>query len=83
MLRTCAHITGDEKAAADFGSEVKWQDTTARSFGEIVDGLGKLSVMLGVPEELLWEQIPGWTHSTVERAKQLRGEQPELPRPEQ
>jgi hypothetical protein len=84
MLRTCAHITSDEVNARDFASEVKWQDTTARSFGEIVDGLGKLSVMLGVPEELLWESIPGWTHSTVDRAKQLRDEQPELtPRPEQ
>jgi hypothetical protein len=75
MLRTCAHITGDEVNARDFASEVKWQD---------IDGLGKLSVMLGVPEELLWESIPGWTHSTVDRAKQLREEQPELvPRPSQ
>lgn len=71
MLRTCAHITGDEGNAGDFESEVKWQDTTARSFGETVDGLGKLAVMLGVPEELLWESIPGWTHATVERAKEL------------
>jgi hypothetical protein len=92
MLRTCAHITGDEVNAQDFASEVKWQDTTARSFGEIVDGLGKLSVMLGVPEELLWESIPGWTHSTVDRAKQLLHspenfpnavQQAPVPRPEQ
>ncbi len=75
MLRTCAHITGDEKAAQDFESEVKWQDTTARSMGEQVDALIKMRQGLDVPEEMTWEEIPGWTHQKVERAKQLAAEE--------
>lgn len=69
MLRTCAFITGNEADAGDFASEVKWQDMTARTFAQVVDGLGKIGQMLGVPNEILWEDIPGWTRSKVERAE--------------
>ena len=27
--------------------------------------------MLGVPVEMLWEKIPGWTQTDVERAKDM------------
>lgn len=69
VLRTSAHITGDTESAADFASEVKWRDATARSFAQTVDGLGKLAQMLDVPVEALWEDIPGWTKTKVDRAK--------------
>lgn len=68
VLRTCAYIVGDSDAASDFSSEVKWQDMTARTFAQVVDGLGKLGTMLGVPQETLWEDIPGWTSAKVDRA---------------
>lgn len=68
VFRTCAFITGNEAEASDFGSEVKWQDMTARTFAQVVDGLGKLATMLGVPNEVMWEDIPGWTRSKVDRA---------------
>jgi hypothetical protein len=69
MLRACAFITGNADEAADFASEVKWQDMTARTFAQVVDGLGKIGQMLGVPNEILWEDIPGWTRTKVERAE--------------
>jgi hypothetical protein len=72
MLRTCAYITGNDAEAADFASEVKWQDMTARTFAQVVDGLGKLAQMLGIPPEALWEDIPGWTRSKVDRAMSLK-----------
>lgn len=75
LLRTCAHIEGDKAAAEDFQSEVKWQDTTARSMGEQVDALIKMRQGLDIPEEMAWEDIPGWTRQKVERAKQLRSEE--------
>lgn len=77
LFRTCAHITGDTTASEDFDAQVKWQDATARSFAQTVDGLGKLKEMLNIPEEILWEDIPGWTKSKVDRALQLRDEQPD------
>lgn len=69
VLRTAAHITNDADSAADFQSEVKWRDATARSFAQTVDGLGKLATMLDVPVESLWEDIPGWTKTKVDRAQ--------------
>lgn len=67
LFRTAAHITGDVESASDFKSEVKWQDSTARAFAQQVDGLGKLATMLDVPVESLWEDIPGWTKTKVDR----------------
>jgi hypothetical protein len=75
MLRTCAFITGNTDEARDFASEVKWQDMTARTFAQVVDGLGKIAQMLGVPSEALWEDIPGWTRSKVDRAMELSDKQ--------
>jgi hypothetical protein len=71
LLRLCAHVAGDPVAASDWSSEVRWKDATARSFAQTVDGLVKLGAGLGVPAELLWEQIPGWTQQTVTRAVEI------------
>jgi hypothetical protein len=48
-------------------AQVVWRDTGARSFSATVDALGKLSQMLGVPPEELWERVPGVTQQDVER----------------
>lgn len=75
LLRTCAHVVGDTVSAEDFASEVKWSDLTARTWGETVDALGKMKVMLDVPEDLLYEDIPGKTKAWVDRAIKMRQEQ--------
>jgi hypothetical protein len=49
--------------------EVVWRDTSARAFGAIIDGLGKVAQMLNVPAEMLWDRIPGATRQDVERWK--------------
>lgn len=71
VLRTSAHITGDSLGAADFGAEVKWRDQTARTFAQVVDGLGKMATMLDIPSEALWEDVPGWTKEKVDRIKKI------------
>jgi hypothetical protein len=50
-------------------AQVVWRDTSARAFAATVDALGKLSQMLGVPPQELWERIPGTTKQDVERWK--------------
>ena len=70
LLRLCAHLDGDQQEAADFASEVKWADMTARSFAQTVDALGKLATMLSIPPEILWEDIPGFTAEKIKRIKQ-------------
>lgn len=49
--------------------EVVWRDTSARAFGAIVDGLGKLAQMLQIPPQELWDRIPGVTRQDVDRWK--------------
>ena len=71
VLRTAAYIAGDVESAQDFASEVLWRDQSARSFAQTVDGLGKLATMLGVPPELMWEDIPGWTREKADRARAM------------
>jgi SPP1 Gp6-like portal protein len=48
-------------------AQVRWRDTSARSFAATVDALGKLVTMLGVPASELWERIPGVTKADIER----------------
>jgi hypothetical protein len=71
MLRLAAHVNGDAAGAVDYNAQVRWRDTEIRSLAQAADALGKLSQMLSVPVEMLWEKIPGWTDTDVERAKVL------------
>jgi hypothetical protein len=48
-------------------SQVVWRDTSARAFSATVDALGKLTQMLGVPPQELWEKIPGITKQDADR----------------
>jgi hypothetical protein len=66
MLRLVGQL-GDIEVPED--SEVVWRDTQARSFAAVVDALGKLATMLGVPPQELWEKIPGVTQTQIERWK--------------
>ncbi len=50
-------------------AEVVWRDTSARAFAATVDALGKLTQMLGIPPQELWERVPGATQQDVERWK--------------
>jgi predicted nuclease of predicted toxin-antitoxin system len=71
-LRMAGHLSGDEEGAKDFEAQVVWRDMESRSLAQAADALGKLAQMLGVPPELLWEKIPGFTQQDVERAKQMK-----------
>lgn len=55
-------------------AQIIWRDTSARAFGAIVDGLGKIAQMLGVPPEELWERIPGVTQQDIRRWRAARAE---------
>lgn len=70
-LRLSAHVMGDAEGARDMAAQVRWRDMESRSLAQTADALGKIAQMLGVPVEMLWEKIPGWTDQDVERAKTL------------
>lgn len=71
VLRTAAMLAGDSTAAADTSSQVRWRDMSTTSPGAIVDALGKMQQMLGIPAEMLWERVPGWTDQDQARATDL------------
>jgi hypothetical protein len=71
VLRTAAAIDGDRQAAEDTSSQIRWRDMTTTSSGAIVDALGKMAQMLGVPVEMLWPRIPGWTDQDQDKATEL------------
>ncbi|MEU8264924.1 phage portal protein [Micromonospora sp. NPDC048999] len=50
-------------------AQMIWRDTSARSFAAVVDGLGKLAQMLGIPQQELWDRVPGATQQDVRRWK--------------
>lgn len=66
VLELSAQLNGDE---SDPQAYVRWRDTEARSLATVADALGKMTTMLGIPPEELWERIPGVSQQEVERWK--------------
>lgn len=71
MLALASEMGGLE---VDPTATVRWRDTEARSLGMVVDALGKLVQMLGVPPQELWERVPGVTDDEIERWKTAAAE---------
>ncbi|MBA9002019.1 phage portal protein [Thermomonospora cellulosilytica] len=65
--QTLALATVMSGGTVDPTATVRWRDTEARSLGMVVDALGKLSQMLGVPPQELWERVPGVSDDDIER----------------
>lgn len=61
LLRLMALDLGEITADEDYEAEPQWRDMSDRSFGAVVDALGKMSALLGVPRKSLWRWIPGVT----------------------
>lgn len=71
VLRLMAKFAGNEQEARAYDMQVRWRDTGSRSLAQAAQALAQFADSLGVPKEMLWERIPGWTDSDTERAKQL------------
>jgi hypothetical protein len=71
LFRLDAHLRGDEKEARAYEMQARWRDTESRSLEQAAMALGMLATNLKVPVEMLWERVPGWTDTDVERAKKL------------
>lgn len=69
LLRLCAYIDGNQAAAEDYSSEVRWRDFEARSYAQTVDGLVKLVQGLGLDPAIALEDVPGMTEQRLIRAQ--------------
>lgn len=70
-LRLAANIAGNPDAAGDDSAQVRWADTTARSLAQVVDALGKMATMLGIPPQGLWDRVPDATDQDIAEWKAL------------
>jgi nucleotide-binding universal stress UspA family protein len=71
FIRLACLMAGDIEGAEDFRAQVRWKDTAIRSMAQAADALGKLTQMLGVPAQVLWPKIPGFTQQDVDEAKDM------------
>jgi hypothetical protein len=71
LMRLTAKIRGNREEMTAYDMEVRWRDTEVRPLIQAAQALGNLASQVGVPLEMLWSMIPGWTDSDVERAKTL------------
>jgi len=79
FIRLACLMAGDTDGALDFKAQVRWKDTAIRSMAQAADALGKLNQMLGVPAQVLWPKIPGFTQQDVDEARDMAAR---APRPE-
>ncbi|QPB09763.1 portal protein [Streptomyces phage Shady] len=72
VLRLCAKALGKTKLANDRKAQVVWRDTGSRSLAQTADAYGKLVQMVSVPAEALWDKLPGFTQTDVDRFRELK-----------
>lgn len=69
-MRLAFKLKGKAAQANDLGAEVIWRDPEYRSFGELVDGVVKLSA-IGVPQAVLWERA-GFSQLEIDRMRTMQ-----------
>lgn len=68
LFRLAAKQAGDIEEMRAVDMQVRWRDVETRSLSSTADALAKLADSIGVPTEMLFEMIPGWTEIDVKRA---------------
>lgn len=71
FIRLACYMAGDVEGASDFTAAVRWKDTSVRSLAQAADALGKMADQLGIPVQVLWKRIPGFTQQDIDEAKAL------------
>lgn len=75
VMRIEALASGDEARAEGLSlGSVVWRDAQFRSDAQYADALTKFKAV-GVPDEALWERIPGVDSDEIERWKRMRTDQ--------
>lgn len=77
LHRLLAEALGQEAGAKAFGGEVRWAKVTQESFAAVIDGLGKLVQMVGVPGRAVWPMVPNTTSGILEDWEELLEQQNE------
>ena len=71
LQRLTGHMTGNLELADDYTMQVRWRDMSVRSMTQVADALAKYSDQVGIPQEMVFEMVDGWTDVDVQRALSL------------
>lgn len=74
VFRLAARANGDPEPSDD--AQVRWRDADGTNLAATVDALGKMTQMLQVPAEALWEKVPGITEQDLQRWRELAAVDP-------
>lgn len=73
LLRIGGYAMGDETIASDFTSRVVWAKTDAVDIQSMAQAITTLwADGEGLPMELMWERLDGWTQQDTIEAKRIR-----------
>lgn len=75
-LRLAASTEGRTEDASNFHLIPKWADTDTRTLSQAVDALGKAVQMLNVPDQLVWDMIPGISKPQADAWRQYAAKHP-------
>ena len=71
MARLAAMAENDRETAGAWDLSVSWMPDETQSMIQAAQSMAVFADQVHVPLEMVWEMMPGWTDSDVERAKRL------------
>ena len=75
-LRLASAAENRPDDAANFHLFPKWEDTDTRTISQAVDALGKAVQMLHVPDQLVWDMIPGISKPQADAWREYAAQHP-------
>lgn len=75
LYRLLSEALGEQDGATAYGGEVRWRDLSTKAFSAVLDGLGKMVQMLGVPKRGAWAMVPGVTQGDLKDWEKLHEEE--------
>lgn len=75
-LRLASSAENRPDDAANFHLFPKWEDTDTRTISQAVDALGKAVQMLHVPDQLVWDMIPGISKPQADAWREYAAQHP-------
>lgn len=76
LMRLTGEQAGLKGAWTDYAGMVDWKNSEIRSLSQVADAFGKLATQLHIPEQGLWEMVPGVTPERAKRWQEIRDRDP-------
>ena len=75
-FRLTGYQAGYAEAWTDYAGLIDWSNSEIRSLSQVADAYGKLATQLHIPEQGLWEMVPGVTPDKAKKWAEMRAADP-------